>query len=162
MMPTGIHFPLDERQPLALREYVSLEDYQSAVGGDIEAIDAGVKDLSFFANDEAKLIGLAINRRATLFWWLHLPPARHHDFLSGDVVLVGPTDAHGATLGVPPSIQTLLFTPSTYQVEITATGMDEWHRIEPTFDDYFKAAALAVSLEQQWSHVSGIRIVTST
>ena len=91
MMSTGIHFPLDERQPLA----------------------------------------------------------RHHDSPLGRCRARRIGRRSRTTLGVPPSIQTLLFTPSTYQIEITATGVDGWHRIEPMFDDYFKAAALAVSLEQQ-------------
>ena len=160
-MPTGIHFPLDERHPLALREYDTLEDYQAAVGGYVEPIDAGERGMSFFANDEAKLIGLGINRRATIFWWLHLSPARQRDFLAGDVVLVGPTHPSGATLSVPRSIQRLLFTPSTFAVEVRVTGSSKWHRNPADFEDYFEAGGWALDLSIRRREVEQIRVITA-
>lgn len=160
-MPIGIYFPLDERQPLALREYTSLEDYQSAVGGYIESIDAGEGGTSFFAHDEAKLIGIGINRRATIFWWLHLPPAGQRDFLAGDIVLVGPAHPNGNTLNVPQSIQSLLFTPSAFAVEVRVTGSDKWHRSDEDFDDYFAAGGWALDLRLRRREVEAIRVITA-
>lgn len=160
-MPTGIHFPLDERQPLALREYNALEDYQAAVGGYVESIGAGEGGMSFFANDEAKLIGLGINRRATIFWWLHLAASYQRDFIAGDVVLVGPTHPSGSTLSVPRSIQQLLFTPSTFAVEVRVMGSNKWHRNASGFEDYFEAGGWALDLSIRRREVEKVRVVAA-
>jgi hypothetical protein len=160
-MAIGILFPQDDEQPLAPRDLNSLGDYQAAVGGTIESIDAGVEGTAFFANDEAKLIGLPINRRATLFWWLHMPSARHQDVLAGDVVLVGPSDRKGATLDVPTSLQQLLFASSSFHVELAVAGVDGWHIVAPSLLDYFDGAALALDLANQWPHVEGVRVCRS-
>ena len=104
-MPLGIVIPSDERRPLAVKEFNSIEDYQSVLGGYIEAISAGEGGLSIFANEEGKLIGLPLNRRATLLWHLRLYPYQPGDVLAGDVVLVGPTNARGDTLDVPVALR---------------------------------------------------------
>lgn len=160
-MPTGIYFPLDERKPLALHEYDALEDYQAAVGGYVESIDAGERGMSFFANDEAKLIGLGINRRATIFWWLYLAAYDQRDFLAGDVVLVGPTHPSGSTLSVPRSIQQLLFTPSTFAVEVRVMGSNKWHRNPAGFDDYFEAGSWALDLSIRRQEVEKVRVIAA-
>lgn len=160
-MPTGIYFPLDEQQPLALREYFSLEDFQAAVGGYVESIDAGEGGMSFFAHDEAKLMGLGINRRATIFWWLHQSPACQRDFLAGDVVLVGPAHPNGATLNVPRTIQRLLFASSAFAVEVRVAGSNRWHRSEADFTDYFEAGGWALDLRLRRREVEAIRVITA-
>ena len=53
----GIVFPLDEQEPLSAREFASLAEYQATVGGYVEAIALGTTGLSFFAHEEAKLVG---------------------------------------------------------------------------------------------------------
>jgi hypothetical protein len=160
-MAIGILFPQDDDEPLVTRDLNSLDDYQAAVGGTIESIDAGIEGTAFFANDEAKLIGLPINRRATLFWWLHMPPARHQDALAGDVVLVGPSDSEGATLDVPTSLRQLLFASSSFHVELAVAEVDGWHVVAPSLLDYFDAATLAIDLASQWSHVEMVRVCRS-
>lgn len=157
-MPTGIFIPCDDRQAVILREFNSLEDYQTAVGGYVEAIYTRENDVTFFANEEAKLIGLALNRRATVLWHLQLYPVSPRDILSGDVVLIGPSDADGETLDVSSDFQRLLFTPSTYAVEMRAQGSDEWQREPQAFSDFFVAGAwgLAVAAEER---AAGVRVV---
>lgn len=160
-MSIGIHIPLDERRPMEPRTFTDLEDYQDAVGGHIEAIEAGWEHMSFFANTDAKLVGLGINRRATLLWWLHMAPIRNRDLLAGDVVMVGPADTSGATKSVPCTIQRLLFTPSTYVVEVRVTGSDKWHRNPQSFENYFDAALWALELDELRREVIDIRVITT-
>lgn len=157
-MPTGIYFPSDDQLAVSWQEYETLQDYQSAVGGYIEAIPVGVEDLSFFGNEEAKLIGLPINRRATLFWWLHTPAARRQDVLAGDVVLVGSTDEGGETLDVPDDIQCLLLMNLSYAVEFIGVGATCWHRSPLVFKDYFEASAWALDLAQRRNQVGQVRV----
>jgi hypothetical protein len=158
-MSLGIAFPLDERQQLSLGDYSTLEDYQAAVGGYVEAISCiGQEGLSFFANDEAKLIGLGINRRATLFWWLTLPPGLRCDFISGDAVLVGPTDGEGQTLNVPESIQHALFTATSYRLEVKVQGSARWHHAQEIFEDYFEALSWALDLANRRKEVERVRV----
>lgn len=46
-MSLGIVIPSDDRQPLTVREFGDLSDYQAVVGGYIEAISIGKEGLSF-------------------------------------------------------------------------------------------------------------------
>lgn len=103
-----------------------------------------------------------VNRRATLFWWLHMPPAREHDVLAGDVVLVGPTDSRGLTQDVPELIQQLLCTHSAVRVEIKVTGSESWMQNDLLFEDYFDAIGHGLSLARRWSQVELVRVVTAS
>ena len=161
-MPTGIYFPVDDEQAVSWQEYETLQDYQSAVGGYIEAIGVGLEGMSFFAHDEAKLIGLEVNRRATLFWWLHMPPARHRDFLSGNVVLVGPTDQDGETLDVPDLVQCQLLMKATYAVEFIGVGATIWHKSPRVFNDYFEAIAWGLDMADRRPEVDQVRVTPRT
>lgn len=80
-MSVGIVIPSDDQRPLTVQEFGDLSDYQAVVGGYIEAISIGKEGLSFFAHDEAKLIGLDLNRRATVLWWLQAYPMQLRDYL---------------------------------------------------------------------------------
>lgn len=115
-MSIGILIPADERRPLALQDFPSLEDYQLAVGGWIEGVPAGDDGTSIFANTEGKHVGLPINRRASIHWLLQFHGRATNDRLFGDVVLVGPADEEGETLGVPESLLLLLFESLTFSV----------------------------------------------
>lgn len=159
-MAIGILFPQDDEQPLSAQDFTGLAAYQAAVGGTIESIDSGAEGTAFFAHDEAKLIGLTINRRATLFWWLHLPAARYHDILSGPVILVGPTGPDGETQNVPASLHHLLLSPSNhYRVEYTAEELEGWHVTDALKDGYFAAVELALDLTDSWPYARELRIV---
>lgn len=125
-MSVGIIIPSDNKELLTVKDFHSLGDYQRAAGGYIEVIGLGHSELAFFANEEAKLIGLQFNWRATMLWWLHQFPDRANDVICGDVVLVGPADEYGATQSVPEHLQTLLLTSSTFVVEVRDSGSTAW------------------------------------
>lgn len=158
-MSRGITFPLDERRPVSVQHFNDLIDYQSAVGGYIEAIAVGEAGMGFFVNEEARLIGLGINRRATLFWWLHLPPELPRDFLSGDVVLIGPTDQDGEAEDVPDWVTSALFATSTFMVEMHAQKLDRWLLAPVVFNDYFEAGAWAVDVIASRRGIDRARVI---
>lgn len=159
-MSVGIVFPQDEDLPLLARDFDALADYQSAVGGYVETVAVGALDVTFFVNEEAKLFRLDINHRATLFWWLHMPGARHRDYIAGDAVLVGPANDVGETLGVPEPMRITLLESCAFAVEMKITGLeDTWHRNTAAHDEYFTAAAWALSLAERWRQVEAVRVV---
>jgi len=75
--------------------YDELESLQKAVGGYIEAISCD--NLSFFLNEEGKLNNLPMNPLATL---LVKHRIGQHDYIAGDVVVLGDVDEDGETLGL--------------------------------------------------------------
>jgi len=158
-MSQGILIPLDEGQPLALHDYDSLEDYQAVVGGYVESIPIGWLGMALFVHDEAKIIGLGINRRATLLWWLSTPAARHRDLIAGDVVLVGRAGPNGTIRNVPSAAQ-LLFA-SAPAVEAAVEGTGKWHREDESFADYFEAAHWALDLLGRRREVTDVRVIAS-
>lgn len=84
-----------------------LKTLQDAVGGWIEAVEAD-SQTTLWINEEGKLEGLPINKRATLLWWTLMPAARGYDVLVGDVVVTGGTDSHGNTLSVVKRVKEML------------------------------------------------------
>ena len=159
-MVTGVIIPADAESVVRREEFRGLTDYQRVVGGYIEAIDLAHPPMSLFANDEAKLIGLPINRRATALWWLHEPAAYGLDVVSGDVVLVGQPDRHGDTQSAPPKFVELLLTSRSFRVEVK--GDDDssaWTASDHRFDDYFSAATYALDLRHRWPGVSEARVI---
>lgn len=137
----GCHHPRRHRVGFRQQQFNDLHDYQAAVGGLIEAIDLDHPPMSFFANEEAKLIGLPINQRATALWWLHVPAVYGIDFLAGDVVLIGRPDEEGDTQSAPDEFVRLLLEPTTYRVQVqTADSSNAWSGNGRRFDSYFAAA----------------------
>lgn len=81
----------------------SLEQLQQRVGGWIEAAPVFDRRLTMYCNEEGKILGLPINRLATI---LLQPDA--HDVIAGDVVLVGGADAEGYDTSLPRDVQIAL------------------------------------------------------
>lgn len=161
-MVTGVIIPADIDSAPRLQEFHGLRDYQTAVGGLIEAIDLDSPPMSFFANEEAKLIGLPINQRANALWWLHVPAAYGFDFLAGDVVLIGRPDEEGETQDAPPEFVRLLLGPATYRVEVqTADSGTAWSGNGRRFSNYFAAATYAIDLSHRWTLVTATRVVAA-
>jgi hypothetical protein len=79
---------------------------QTYVGGYIEAVTAG--NVTFWINEEGKLRGLPINRRATALWYHLEPAARGMDVLVGRVIVTGGADDEGHTESVDPEVLNLL------------------------------------------------------
>ncbi|CPZ28442.1 Domain of uncharacterised function (DUF3846) [Mycobacteroides abscessus] len=158
-MSVGISIPSDVKEPLVAKNFHSLSDYQRAVGGYIEAISLGHRGIGFFANEEAKLIGLRFNWRATMLWWLHQFPDRSNDAICGDVVLVGPADERGATQSLPDWLRLLLLTASTFAVEVKETETTGWQRTSHVFTDYFDACSWGLDFAWRQPTVKQIRVV---
>ena len=65
-MPTALVVPADIHENFYYMEVESLEDYQKVVGGYIEGIPIREHpDTTVFINEEGKLQGLPLNKRAT-------------------------------------------------------------------------------------------------
>lgn len=161
-MVTGVIIPADMASASRVEEFHELRDYQAAVGGLIEAIDLDSPPMSFFANEEAKLIGLPFNQRATAVWWLHVPVAFGRDYLAGDVVLVGRPDEEGETQSAPDEFVRLLLEPTTYRVLVqTADSGTAWSGNGRRFDSYFAAATYAIDLSRRWTLVTAARVVAA-
>lgn len=72
---------------------------RAEVGGWFEMMD--LRDgIDMVSHDEAKLIGLAYNHVATSLCRVRNAGIAHHDYIAGDVVLVGVND-EGETVDVP-------------------------------------------------------------
>ena len=161
-MVTGVIIPADESVAVSQHEFNDLRDYQQAVGGLIEAIDLDDPPMSFFANEEGKLIGLPINRRATALWWLHSPAACGYDVLAGDAVLIGRPDPHGETQSAPADFVSLLMDTPTLKVEVQTAGANTaWYGNGRRFEDYFSAALYAIDFSRRWTQVTQARVVAA-
>lgn len=103
-MPKAMIIPADEAQPVRFEELSGLEAMQKVVGGYIELVPmtlniAGTQhEVSLFCNEEGKLEGLPLNRRATQMAGRNLRPG---DYLAGDVFLTGAPDDDGNETDVP-------------------------------------------------------------
>ena len=160
-MVTGVIIPADIDSAPYVQQFQGLRDYQTAVDGLIEAIDLDHPPMSLFANEEAKLIGLPINKRATALWWLHVPIVYGLDIIAGDVVVVGRPDRHGDTQSAPDAFAQLLLQPGRFRVEVQTVGeADTWSTNELQFDDYFAAAIYAIDLRHRWSEVTAVRVAS--
>lgn len=155
-MVHGIVIPHDEDQAPYIREFNRLEDYQSAVGGLIEAIDLEPMDATFFAHEEAKLIDLPINRRATLLWWMNRQ--RMGDTIRGDAVLVGMPDGEGHTQDVPEAVRFMLLEGNCYKAEFQTFEGNDYYTNALEFGTYFEAAAHALDLASRWNAVRDCRV----
>lgn len=71
-----------------------LDVLQEQVGGYIEVVTA-TQHVTFYVNEEGKLMGLPINKRATEYWWSINPSYRGHDVLCGTAVILGEIDGDG-------------------------------------------------------------------
>jgi len=161
-MVTGVIIPTDESLAITQHEFNDLRDYQQAVGGLIEAIDLDSPAMSLFANEEGKLLGLPINRRATILWWLHSPATYGYDILAGDAVLVGQPDRHGETQSAPPEFVSLLLDAPSFKVEVQTSGPESpWYGNGRRFQDYFSAAMYAADLSHRWTQVTRARVVVA-
>lgn len=97
-MKTAI-IPADEAQAVRIEDpdELTYEYLRECVGGYLQAVEIG--DLNLYLNEEGKLEGRPINRRAT-----ELALANQaifaDDVIVGDVVLIGPADDDGNETGL--------------------------------------------------------------
>lgn len=130
---------------------------QRIVQGLIEAIDIADPPATIWANDEAKLIDLPFNARATACWWLTTPAMRFRDDIRGDTLLVGQPDLHGNDTSVPTELAELLTSERGKVVEAQRIVSGRWVQLEPPFDDFVDAAAYAIEMNSE-TGVNDVRV----
>lgn len=157
-MVTGIVIPADAEQPLELREFTKLEDYQAAVGGWIEAVDVHALGVTIYVNEEGLLRHLPFNSRASFLWWYHVPEARQKTMLVGDAVMVGLPDRCGDNTNLPGNLSHML-TGGVWRVEVRTHGDPKWYGNQMQYTDYFEALVWAMVTLERWTAAEDVRVV---
>ena len=158
-MPKGIHMPAETSQPLQIRQFTHLEDYQAAVGGWIEAVGIPSLGATIFVNENGLAERLPFNARATFLWWYNVPAARQKAILVGDACIVGWPDAEGESTDLPSEVESLLMEASGYAVELRSTVDPNWKRMPTSYQDYTEAVVLALLILERGMSAEEVRIV---
>ncbi|HEX4402825.1 MAG TPA: DUF3846 domain-containing protein [Galbitalea sp.] len=159
-MVQGLFIPVDLDRPIEVRSFDSLEDYQSAVGGWIEAVDIVPIRSTLYVNEEGLLRELPFNARATFLWWYELPHVRQQSLLVGDAVLVGLPDENGDTTDVPESTFKLLMERTAHVVLTLYEDSPRWMMHPFVYDDYFQAVIWAMELSDRATGARAVRVLT--
>jgi len=146
-MVQGIIIPADNTVPLRTATLDSLEDFQRAVGGWIEAVDIPVLGVTMYVNEEGLIRDLPFNRRATFLWRFHVPQARDAR-LVGDVAVVGLIDDEGENTELPSEFRRRLTEPGLYRVRTRERGRTRWHEEPIDRDDYLETVVWAALLQE--------------
>lgn len=150
--------------------FASLQSYQLAVDGWIDAVDIPGLGITIYVNEEGLLRHLPFNSRASFLWWYHVPQARQA-MLVGNAVVVGSPDHDGEITDVPDEVINLLTSAGEYAVPVKLGGEPTWYTDpdsklsavvlplisgEPTwfrssarYADYFEAAAWAMVMMER-------------
>ena len=113
-MVKGLWLPSGADSPIEEHDFTALANYQTAVGGWIEAVDIPALSITLFVNEEGLLRHLPLNSRATFLWWFHVPTVRQSAMLVGDAVVVGLPNPEGDSTDAPNGAVALLTQPSSY------------------------------------------------
>lgn len=179
-MVKGIYVPAYDGDALEVRDFTEWRDYDAAVGGLFEAVDVPALGITVFVNEEGLIRRMPFNSRATFLWWYHVPRSRS-EMLVGDAVIVGETDADGASTDIREATLDLLMREQEYAIEIVAGGAAARHMERsgmlsqvvlplvaggPTrlvctarYGDYFAAMAWASTLRERWPDVEAVRVL---
>lgn len=161
-MPWGIVIPADESAPLSFQLFHQHADYSEEIGGYFEAVDLESPAASFYVHGEGKIIGLPMNRRASLLIWLHNEAFRGRDVMCGTVVLIGQPDEDGETTDVPPFYIDMLLKHEVFRIEVETLGEPGvWNGNQARYDDWVKAYNAALSLSERWTLVTDIRVTAA-
>lgn len=180
-MVRGIYVPADGDEPLEVREFSGLEDYQRAVEGWIEPVDVPELGITIYVNEEGLLRHLPFNSRATFLWWYHVPTARQSAMLVGNAVIVGMPDEHGGTPDTPADVVELLTAEGPFAVLVKVggepawytdpasnlssvvmplvSGEPNWYLSSARYEDYFSAAVWAMVLHERWDDAVDTKVV---
>ncbi|MEV7769856.1 DUF3846 domain-containing protein [Microbacterium sp. NPDC086615] len=146
-MVQGIIIPADSTASLKVSTLTSLEDYQQAVGGWIEAVDIPDLGVTMYVNEEGLIRDLPFNRRATFLWRFHVPQARDAR-LVGDVAVVGLIDDEGENTELPSELRRRLTEPGLYRVRTRERGRTRWQEEPIGRDDYVETVVWATLLRE--------------
>lgn len=176
-MVRGIFLPAAEDE-LEVRDFASLEDYQTAVGGWIEAVDVPDLGITIYVNDEGLVRHLPFNSRASFLWWYHVPEVRKA-MLVGHAVIVGLRDPDGNDTDVPQQVVELLSDDSEYVILIKVGGSPasistsrfssfllplghgdpNWCVSCTRYEGYFAAVAWALVFLERWTDAVETEVV---
>ena len=166
-MVQGIIIPADNTAPLRVATLDSLDDYQQAVGGWIEAVDIPDLGVTMYVNEEGLIRDLPFNRRATFLWRFQVPQARDVR-LVGDVAIVGLTDSEGENAELPRELARRLLEPGIYRVQPRGPAGSSWVRTrehagsswheEPIDRDDYLETVVWAALLQEMSPALEVRI----
>jgi hypothetical protein len=160
-MVTGIVIPHETRLSLQKVEFQNLTDYQTAVGGYIEAVKMEGHPLVIVADEDGKVKNLPVNRRATCLWWLLNPSGLGGDFLVGDVVILG-EERRGKMSDVPAKLTALLLETTRYEVHVCLSKQfNNWVPIGKVYSDFFDASVQALSLMEVWDPPEEVKVVAA-
>jgi hypothetical protein len=165
----SIVIPADDEQLLDQRQIkpASLADYQDLVGGYIEAVDLTHPPARMYVNEEGKLRGMPMNRRATMLLWMHNRAFRYGDIIAGDAFLVGPTSRESQDTAVRDEYIQMLFQARSFHVEVQMQGDEQWRPkiwpLETWHEAYSFALGWAIGPDdRQRASVVDIRVVPDT
>lgn len=176
-MVRGIFLPTVEDK-IEVRDFATLEAYQTAVSGWIEAVDVPGLGITIYVNEEGLLRHLPFNSRASFLWWYHAPGTRQA-MLVGDAVIVGLRDDDGNDTDVPERVVDLLTDDGEYAVLIKVGGVPDsfsasrFYRIllplghgDPNwcvsctrYEGYLAAVAWALVFLERWSDAVETEVV---
>jgi Domain of unknown function (DUF3846) len=137
----------------------NLPEYQQLVGGLVEHVALAKPPSGMYFNEEGKVRGLPLNRRATLLLWLHNPAFRYADVITGDALLVGPVDRDGYDTNAPEELVQTLFEAKQFRAEVQTYGEAGWHGNERRFDTWVAAYSYVLDLGRRWTSVQDVRVV---
>ena len=123
-----------------------------------DVVDLEAPPASFWLNDEGKLIGLSVNSRATTLLWAFSKPWVGHDYLCGDILVLGHSDDEGNTTAAPAELVHLVMEVKSFMIEVQTAGSDAWSSNHMLFTDWFSAGAFAIDLGIRWAAVTATRI----
>jgi hypothetical protein len=158
---TAIVIPVDLEQPIRQQQLNKndLDAYRQIVGGNLEVVTFVSPPASLYLNEEGKLEGLPINRRATALWWVHNRASRGRDYICGPAFLVGPADRHGDDKPAPQYLVELLLSTERYRVQVKTMDSPTWHGNEVVFTDWYSAYVNILDLAERWTLVEEVRVI---
>jgi hypothetical protein len=156
--------PADEERDIELIEIEQgdYRAYQTHVGGPFDCINLDRPSATLFVHDESKILGLPLNRKATLILWTHNDRYRGMDFIAGDCVLAGQPDQEGETLGCPDELIDLLFNTTEYRYMVKTINEDGWHGNARRYDNWLQAYNDGVGLAERWALVESVKVVSAS
>jgi hypothetical protein len=145
-MTACIVIPHNKELPLTKTEFVSVDDFEMAIGGRVEHIYLRRQSLLIYTSQSGKARHMPVNKRATALWWLLDQENTGQATIVGDVVIVG-TLGRNFAADIPPEFVDLVMKARKYKVFVAVTSQaSNWLEIPDKFDDYFDAALCAVKV----------------
>ncbi|NKY18889.1 DUF3846 domain-containing protein [Tsukamurella spumae] len=134
--------------------------WQKRVGGTFDVMNIYRPDAGLVIHDEGKIIGLPLNRRASLLLWVHNSPFRGVDTIMGECLIVGAPDDEGETQSCPAELLESLTRPhGEWRYEVKVHGEPGWHGNQIVHSNVWDAYNDGLALAERWLRVIDVRVV---